>query len=195
MKNHKDLLLNLSPEHDHETKICFRSNKINFDKKNDGKFNVISMQYYGGVYSMNVKNDQDININDHPKKGLLIESMRSSSNTLKGVSKNLVCYFKDIDTYDHKAIEKFIGSSDVIIQDLKNKIAPLDLWKEDSLDNLLLEYREEHNLPIPKVNQPIRIALTGSTNSPSLGTTLYLFDKEEVLKRLDDLISFLHKDN
>lgn len=139
--------------------------------------------------------DHDINLNDHPKKDLLIESMRSSSNTLKGVSKNLVCYFKDIDTYDKKAIDKFIGSSDKIINDLKNKIVELDIWEEDSLDNLLLEYREEHDLPIPKVNQPIRIALTGSTNSPSLGTTLYLFEKEEVLKRLDDLISFLHKDN
>ena len=140
-------------------------------------------------------NDHDINLNDHPKKDLLIESMRSSSNTLKGVSKNLVCYFKDIDTYDKKAIDKFIGSSDKIINDLKNKIVELDIWEEDSLDNLLLEYREEYDLPIPKVNQPIRIALTGSTNSPSLGTTLYLFEKEEVLKRLDDLISFLHKDN
>ena len=140
-------------------------------------------------------NDHDININDHPKKDLLIESMRSSSNTLKGVSKNLVCYFKDIDSYDKKAIDKFIGSSDKIINDLKNKIVELDIWEEDSLDNLLLAYREEHELPIPKVNQPIRIALTGSTNSPSLGTTLYLFEKEEVLKRLDDLISFLHKDN
>jgi glutamyl-tRNA synthetase len=140
-------------------------------------------------------NDHDINLNDHPKKDLLIESMRSSSNTLKGVSKNLVCYFKDIDTYDKKAIDKFIGSSDKIINDLKNKIVELDIWEEDSLDNLLLEYREEHDLPIPKVNQPIRIALTGSTNSPSLGTTLYLFEKEEVLKRLDDLISFLHKGN
>ena len=140
-------------------------------------------------------NDHDINLNDHPKKDLLIESMRSSSNTLKGVSKNLVCYFKDIDSYDKKAIDKFIGSSDKIINDLKNKIVELDIWEEDSLDNLLLEYREEHDLPIPKVNQPIRIALTGSTNSPSLGTTLYLFEKEEVLKRLDDLISFLHKDN
>jgi glutamyl-tRNA synthetase len=139
--------------------------------------------------------DHDINLNDHPKKDLLIESMRSSSNTLKGVSKNLVCYFKDIDTYDKKAIDKFIGSSDKIINDLKNKIVELDIWEEDSLDNLLLEYREEHDLPIPKVNQPIRIALTGSTNSPSLGTTLYLFEKEEVLKRLDDLISFLHKGN
>jgi glutamyl-tRNA synthetase len=140
-------------------------------------------------------NNHDINLNDHPKKDLLIESMRSSSNTLKGVSKNLVCYFKDIDTYDKKAIDKFIGSSDKIINDLKNKIVELDIWEEDSLDNLLLEYREEHDLPIPKVNQPIRIALTGSTNSPSLGTTLYLFEKEEVLKRLDDLISFLHKGN
>lgn len=140
-------------------------------------------------------NDHDINLNDHPKKDLLIESMRSSSNTLKGVSKNLVCYFKDIDTYDKKAIDKFIGSSDKIINDLKNKIVELDIWEEDSLDNLLLAYREEHGLSIPKVNQPIRIALTGSTNSPSLGTTLYLFEKEEVLKRLDDLISFLHKGN
>ena len=140
-------------------------------------------------------NDHDIDINDHPKKDLLIESMRSSSNTLKGVSNNLVCYFKDIDTYDKKAIDKFIGSSDKVINDIKNKIVELDIWEEDSLDNLLLAYREEHELPIPKVNQPIRIALTGSTNSPSLGTTLYLFEKEEVLKRLDDLISFLHKDN
>ena len=140
-------------------------------------------------------NDHDININDHPKKDLLIESMRSSSNTLKGVSKNLVCYFKDIDSYDKKAIDKFIGSSDKVINDIKNKIVELDIWEEDSLDNLLLAYREEHELPIPKVNQPIRIALTGSTNSPSLGTTLYLFEKEEVLKRLDDLISFLHKGN
>ena len=140
-------------------------------------------------------NDHDIDINDHPKKDLLIESMRSSSNTLKGVSKNLVCYFKDIDGYDHKAIEKFIGSSDSIIQDLKNRITELDLWEEESLDNLLLAYREEYGLSIPKVNQPIRIALTGSTNSPSLGRTLYLFEKEEVLKRLDDLISFLHKGN
>ena len=137
-------------------------------------------------------NDDDIDINDHPKKDLLIESMRSSSSTLKGVSKNLVCYFKKIDSYDQKAIDKFIGGSDKVINDLKNKIAELDIWEEESLENLLINYRTEHELPIPKVNQPIRIALTGSTNSPSLGTTLYLFEKEEVLKRLDALISFLN---
>ena len=139
--------------------------------------------------------DVDINLNEHIKKDLLIESMRSSSNTLKGVCNNLICYFKDIEEYNQRAIEKFIGNSDKVVSDLRNKINDLKTWDESSLDTLLQKYREEHDLPIPKVNQPIRIALTGSTNSPSLGTTLYLFEKEEVLKRLDALISFLHKDN
>jgi len=139
--------------------------------------------------------DMDINLNEHIKKDLLIESMRSSSNTLKGVCNNLICYFKDIEEYNQKAIDKFIGNSDKVLSDLRNKINDLEDWNESSLDMLLQKYREEHDLPIPKVNQPIRIALTGSTNSPSLGTTLYLFDKEEVLNRLDALISFLHKDN
>jgi glutamyl-tRNA synthetase len=139
--------------------------------------------------------DMDINLNEHIKKDLLIESMRSSSNTLKGVCNNLICYFKDIEEYNQRAIDKFIGNSDKVVSDLRNKINDLKTWDESSLDTLLQKYREEHDLPIPKVNQPIRIALTGSTNSPSLGTTLYLFDKEEVLNRLDALISFLHKDN
>ena len=139
--------------------------------------------------------DVDINLNEHIKRDLLIESMRSSSNTLKGVCNNLICYFKDIEEYNQKAIDKFIGNSDKVLSDLRNKINDLKTWDESSLDTLLQKYREEHDLPIPKVNQPIRIALTGSTNSPSLGTTLYLFDKEEVLNRLDALISFLHKDN
>jgi len=139
--------------------------------------------------------DFEININEHPKKDLLIESMRSSANTLKGVANNLICYFKEIENYDQKAIDKFIGSSVKVLEDIKEKIVDINTWDESSLDNILLEYREEKELSIPKVNQPIRIALTGSTNSPSLGITLYLFDREKVIERLDTLIAFVHKDN
>ena len=47
---------------------------------------------------------------------------------------------------------------------------------------MLKEYQASNSLKVPEVNQPIRIALTGSTKSPSLGLTLSLFDKEESLK-------------
>jgi glutamyl-tRNA synthetase len=170
-------------------------------------FDVTKLDFLNSQHMANLSHDDfiiainpflenlEININEHPKKDLLIESLRSSANTLKGVANNLICYFKEIENYDQKAIDKFIGSSDKVLVDIKEKIVDMNTWDETSLDNILLEYREEKELSIPKVNQPIRIALTGSTNSPSLGMTLYLFDKEKVLERLDALIAFVHKDN
>jgi len=134
-------------------------------------------------------------VENHPKAELLIESMRSSANTLEGVASNLMCYYQNISAYNQKAIEKFVSNSVEILDDLKDRLANLETWTESSLDAVLLEYRSEKDLAVPKVNQPIRIALTGSTNSPSLGMTLFLFEKDEVIKRINDLIDFVHLNN
>ena len=170
-------------------------------------FDVSKLDFLNAQHMANLSHDAFINsiqpflknleieINTHPKKELLIESMRSSANTLKGVAENLVCYFQDINSYNQMAVEKFIGSSDQILIELRDEINNIDGWNEASLDNLLKEFREKKELSVPSVNQPIRIALTGSTNSPSLGMTLYLFEKDEVIKRINALIEFLHKDS
>ena len=60
---------------------------------------------------------------------------------------------------------------------------------------MLSSYRDLKDLSVPKVNQPLRIALTGSTNSPSLGLTLSLFEKPEVLDRINKLIGFIETNN
>ena len=78
---------------------------------------------------------------------------------------------------------------------MKSRILDIEQWEETSLDNLLSAYREEKNLKVPQVNQPLRIALTGSTNSPSLGLTMFLFDKSEVIKRISNLIALVHKES
>ena len=134
---------------------------------------------------------RDIDVNSHPKKEILIDSMRSSAHNLKGIALNLVCYFQDINEYNQKAVDKFIGSSNETLVDLKERLINLDDWNEDSIDKLLVIYREEKQLSVPKVNQPLRIALTGSTNSPSLGMTLSLFEKEEAISRIEKLINVI----
>ena len=139
--------------------------------------------------------DIGIELENHPKSDLLIESMRSSADTLKGIASNLECYYQDVSNFNMKAIEKFIGNSTEILSDLKDKLSNLEIWSESSLDNTLSEYRNQKGLSVPKVNQPIRIALTGSTNSPSLGLTMFLFEKEEVIKRINDLIKFVQANN
>ena len=136
-------------------------------------------------------NLKGIEISNHPKVEILIDAMRSSANTFDGVASNLLCYYQDISEYNQKAIQKFIGSTTEILSDLRDELANLESWTEESLDEILVQYRNKKELSVPKVNQPIRIALTGSTNSPSLGMTLFLFEKDEVLKRIDNLIKIV----
>ena len=137
----------------------------------------------------------EIDIESHSKKDLLVTSMRSSAPTLKAIAKNLECYFKDVNEYDQTAINKFLLGSTKILEDLKLKLSEVYDWNESSLDEVLKNYREEEGLKVPMVNQPLRIAMTGTTNSPSLGLTLSLFDKDEAIRRIDSLIKFVEIDN
>ena len=133
----------------------------------------------------------DIDIEDHSNIDLLINAMKSSENTLSGIAQSLIPYYKDRITYDEKAISKFLSNSNSIIEDIRDLLSNLDNWNESTLDSALGTYQSDNNLTIPKVNQPIRIALTGSTKSPSLGLTLALFGKDKSLERIEDLIEHL----
>ena len=134
-----------------------------------------------------------IEIEDHPNLELMINAMRSSENTLSGIAESLVPYFKDISDFDSKAIDKFLYEGSGILEDIKDILLKVDNWNETTLDSVLKNYQNEYNLPVPKVNQPIRIALTGSTKSPSLGLTLSIFGKEESIKRIQNLIDIINK--
>ena len=166
------------------------------------KLDFLNSQHMANLSLVDFKNhlmpflaQHNIDINTHPKIDVLIESLRSSGTTFSNVAQNLRCYFLDVESYDEKAINKFIGDSDEVLVDLKSRISDIEEWEEANLDNLLGAYREEKNLKVPQVNQPLRIALTGSTNSPSLGLTMFLFDKSEVIKRISDLIVQVHKES
>ena len=134
----------------------------------------------------------NINIENHSNVNLLISAMRSSENTLAGIAESLVPYYNDELIYDTNAIDKFLSDNTIILDDIKDILSDLEDWTENNLENALKAYQVDKNLPIPKVNQPIRIALTGSTKSPSLGLTLSIFGKDSAIKRIEALIDFLH---
>ena len=134
----------------------------------------------------------NIDINDHPNSDLLIASMRTFENTLSEIAKALRPYFMDVVEYDKNAINKFLSNGTKILEDIHELLKTITDWNEEEIDEVLKEYQASNSLKVPEVNQPIRIALTGSTKSPSLGLTLSLFDKEKSLKRIEKLINFLN---
>ena len=74
---------------------------------------------------------------------------------------------------------------------MQRKLNSLEFWNEESIDHVLQEAQTALSLTTPKLNQPLRIAMTGSTQSPSLGLTLSLFDLAEVNNRIDAALKFL----
>jgi len=133
-------------------------------------------------------NKLDININNHENIDLLIESMRTADNNYSGIANALIPYYQNISGYDEKAIKKFIKDKS-ILANIKDILNDINDWNEISIDKALKEYQSQNELSVPAVNQPIRIALTGSTKSPSLGLTLVIFGKNKSIERIDKLLS------
>ena len=133
--------------------------------------------------------DLSIDIDNHQNVDLLLSSMRTVESTFKKIADDLIPYYFEVNTYNQQAIDKFVDNEGLkILNDLSGILLSIDEWSENNIDNALKNYQNENNCTVPKVNQPIRIALTGSTKSPSLGLTLAIFGKNEALKRINNLI-------
>ena len=125
-----------------------------------------------------------IKISNRQNAETIIENLRTTASTLSEIAIDLIPYFDDIKKYDQKSVEKFIAGSKNILEYVLRQLEPLDQWTEQALDEVLAKCQKELDLKTPQLNQPIRVALVGSTKSPSLGLTLSLIGKELSLERI-----------
>jgi len=78
-----------------------------------------------------------------------------------------------------------------VLSSISTILNDLEHWNEENIDIALKEFQSSSGLPTPKVNQPIRIALTGGTKSPSLGLTLEIIGKNDSLFRISKALNFI----
>ena len=103
-------------------------------------------------------------------------------------------FYQPVTEYDPKAIKKHIrdGSVDILMS-VREKLASLDAWYADDIHHAIQQVVNEKEVGFPKVAQPLRIAVTGSTTSPSIDTTLDLLGKEKTIDRIAKLLDFIKR--
>lgn len=122
--------------------------------------------------------------------------LSSVANLLRDRAKNLVemasvaVYFYQAPTgYDEKAKTKqFKQASGDVLQSAATALAAQESWEAVSIQATLDACVAELGIGFGKLGQPLRLAITGGTQSPSLADTLALIDKADVLARLDTAI-------
>ena len=90
--------------------------------------------------------------------------------------------------YDEKAVKKVLRKSDgagfTVLTGLRRLLAASE-WTHQALEALVNDYCQTHKLSLGKVAQPIRVAVTGTTISPSIYETLLILGREKTLARID----------
>lgn len=95
-------------------------------------------------------------------------------------------YFKKEVEFDEAARKKFLNhESQPLLTQLAAQIETLDELTSENLETSFKEIVEAAGVKLGKLAQPVRVALTGKTESPGIYDTILLLGKETTLARLN----------
>ncbi len=134
----------------------------------------------------------DINTNNGPALTTLIGLMAERAKTLKELAESSSYFYQNVSGYDEKAARKQLTQdSQPILQWLLEQFTALNNWSAEPLHAIVKQAGEHFDVKLGKVAQPIRVAMTGNTVSPSIDVTLEMLGREKVLQRLQQAINFI----
>ncbi len=117
----------------------------------------------------------DIDPSQGPALAKVVELLRERAKTLKELAESCQYFYRDIRDYDEKAARKHLASDSLpILEDILRRFENLSDWQAALLHHEVQECAAAYGVGMGKVAQPIRVALTGNTVSPSLDVTLEL---------------------
>lgn len=175
-----------------------------FDPKNINKsasaYNEEKLKWLNAHYIKNVSNERLAKeleffgcvLHGHDKKEMILDLCKERAQTLVELKLSIDGILELPTSYDNKGVNKFIKEDTIAI--LKEYITLLEAH-QDSL-HLACDYElitkpfiETKQLKFPQLFQPIRIALTGGTQAPSVYDIMAILGYHETVSRLNQAIS------
>ncbi|MEN2994594.1 MAG: glutamate--tRNA ligase [Thermodesulfovibrio sp.] len=118
-----------------------------------------------------------------------IRSLKERCRTLKELAHAMRYYILDYIEIDPKAREKYINTDTIpILREVTERLSKVEDFSQDKIEKIFMDIVNEKGLKLGQVAQPIRVAITGNTVSPSIYEVLEIVGKEKVIKRLRRII-------
>lgn len=125
----------------------------------------------------------EINTNNGPALVEVVQAQRERAKTLKEMAEKSRYFYED-EVMTHEMPEEALPALKFLRDELEN----LAEWTESNIHQIITTSAEKFNLKMGKLAQPLRLAVTGGSVSPSIDITVRLIGKERVLARLDKVL-------
>ncbi len=131
-----------------------------------------------------------------PEKGpdliAVVKSLQERSATMVEMAEGATFYFVDEVAYEEKAQAKFLKPEQrPLFEQLASELERCPEFTEKQLEKTFAVIMETTELKFGKIAQPLRVALTGGTASPSIYVVLQVLGKERSLQRIRQALATL----
>ncbi len=136
----------------------------------------------------------DIDLTHSPDILELVEVQKERSKTLVEMAEQSRCFYVDFDAHDVDAAKKHLRP--VVLEPLekiREKLSSLEEWSDDNLHQMIVDTAADFDIKMGKIAQPLRVAITGGSVSPSIDVTLRLIGKKRVITRLDLALDYIRR--
>ena len=174
-----------------------------FDPSNINKsasaYNAEKLLWLNSEYIKAVSNDRlieelkffDLDLSHHPKRTELLDLAKQRAQTLVELKKSITDIIDVPTTYEEVGVKKFVKEDTK--EFLEKYLVLLEQNKDNLYDALKVEeitkpFINENGLKFPQLFQPIRLALTGGTQAPSVYDIIAILGFNEVSTRLNEAL-------
>ena len=124
----------------------------------------------------------------------MLATLRERAKTLTELVDAAHYYLSDDIVLDRKAAGKFLTQDTIApMQTLNERLAALSDFSEPAIEEAFSAALSEHQLPMGKLAQPVRVALTGGTVSPGIHEVIAVLGKERTIRRLENALHFIRQ--
>lgn len=129
--------------------------------------------------------EKGIDISNGPSLVELVKIQADRCKTLVEMCEKSLYFYLPIENYDQDALKKHLRPIVLApLESLHQRLSTIKDWTPEALQECINDVCVEFDVGMGKVAQPLRVAVTGSSMSPSMDVTLHLLGRQRVLERL-----------
>ena len=135
---------------------------------------------------------EGISLSDGPALSTVVEIQRDRAKTLLEMQEKSRCFYLYSGLDPEAAAQHLTAQAAPLLESVREALKSCQ-WTKEALKACIKGVCEQFGVGFGKVGQPLRVAVTGSTNSPGIDDTLYLLGQEVTLVRLKTALEWIEK--
>ena len=119
-----------------------------------------------------------------PPLAKVVALIKERAATASELGAAAVYFYRPLEPSESLKREHYTAGARQALVELKERLAKVE-WKRERISEAIKSAAAAHQLKMPQVAMPLRVMVSGGTQTPSIDATLELIGREEVLSRME----------